>query len=221
MNATFQITQTLAAPGHEARRDVFRIFVRVGEDGLIVGDIAAHTKLLLSTRSHHLWTLVTDGLIAKVFTGSTVAMIFVATDFGGLSPSCACGTISSIAALLVIGVPLSAVMAFLLEPFMVAYVPADMVAQAVGSESIGAILAASGVTFLPAAIAVWALAKRSEFFRYCHFFKDRRYRCKAHSHERRCSQYNLQHCAITWCRPRCRPQTQVKSYRPSVGRIRC
>ncbi|MCF6445830.1 permease [Nereida sp. MMG025] len=53
-----------------------------------------------------------DGLIAKAFTGAPVVMIFVAAAFGGLSPFCSCGVIPLIAALLAMGVPLSAVMAF-------------------------------------------------------------------------------------------------------------
>jgi uncharacterized membrane protein YraQ (UPF0718 family) len=94
-------------------------------------------------------------------------------------------------------------LAFVLESLMVAFVPADLVAQAVGGEGIGSILIATlvgvpaylngyaalplvsglveqgmapgaglaflvagGVTSLPAAIAVWVLAKRSVFFLY-------------------------------------------------------
>ncbi len=53
-----------------------------------------------------------DGMIARAFTGAPVMMIFVAAAFGGLSPFCSCGVIPLIAALLVMGVPLSAVMAF-------------------------------------------------------------------------------------------------------------
>ncbi|MCK0096209.1 permease [Yoonia sp. F2084L] len=53
-----------------------------------------------------------DGLIARVFTGAPIIMIFVAAAFGGLSPFCSCGVIPLIAALLAMGVPLSAVMAF-------------------------------------------------------------------------------------------------------------
>ncbi len=53
-----------------------------------------------------------DGLVAKAFTGAPIAMIFVAAAFGGLSPFCSCGVIPLIAALLAMGVPLSAVMAF-------------------------------------------------------------------------------------------------------------
>ncbi|EFL88106.1 permease [Ahrensia sp. R2A130] len=53
-----------------------------------------------------------DSLIARAFTGSPVVMILVAAAFGGLSPFCSCGVIPLIAALLAMGVPLSAVMAF-------------------------------------------------------------------------------------------------------------
>ena len=60
-----------------------------------------------------------DGLIARAFTGSPVMMIFVAAVVGGLSPFCSCGVIPLIAALLAMGVPLSAVMAFwLASPVM-------------------------------------------------------------------------------------------------------
>ena len=53
-----------------------------------------------------------NSLIAKACTGSPVLMILVAAAFGGLSPFCSCGVIPLIAALLAMGVPLSAVMAF-------------------------------------------------------------------------------------------------------------
>ncbi len=60
-----------------------------------------------------------DGLIARAFTGSPLVMILVAAAAGGLSPFCSCGVIPLIAALLVMGVPLSAVMAFwLASPVM-------------------------------------------------------------------------------------------------------
>lgn len=53
-----------------------------------------------------------DTLIARAFTGSPRTMILVAAVLGGLSPFCSCGVIPLIAALLVMGVPLSGVMAF-------------------------------------------------------------------------------------------------------------
>ena len=60
-----------------------------------------------------------DGLIARAFTGSPAIMILIAAAVGGLSPFCSCGVIPLIAALLAMGVPLSAVMAFwLASPVM-------------------------------------------------------------------------------------------------------
>ena len=60
-----------------------------------------------------------DGLIARAFTGSPAIMILIAALAGGLSPFCSCGVIPLIAALLAMGVPLSAVMAFwLASPVM-------------------------------------------------------------------------------------------------------
>ncbi|MBV6658162.1 MAG: permease [Devosiaceae bacterium] len=60
-----------------------------------------------------------DGLIARAFTGSPMTMILIASLAGGLSPFCSCGVIPLIAALLAMGVPLSAVMAFwLASPVM-------------------------------------------------------------------------------------------------------
>jgi hypothetical protein len=60
-----------------------------------------------------------DNLIARAFTGSPVLMIVLAAIAGGLSPFCSCGVIPLIAALLAMGVPLSAVMAFwLASPVM-------------------------------------------------------------------------------------------------------
>jgi uncharacterized protein len=60
-----------------------------------------------------------DNLIAKAFTGTPVMMILLGAVAGGLSPFCSCGVIPLIAALLVMGVPLSAVMAFwLASPIM-------------------------------------------------------------------------------------------------------
>jgi len=53
-----------------------------------------------------------DNLIARVFTGNPVIMVFAAAAFGGLSPFCSCGVIPLIAALLAMGVPLAPVMAF-------------------------------------------------------------------------------------------------------------
>ncbi len=65
MNKKSSTARALAALGHEARLDVFRLLVRSGEEGLIVGEIATHTGLPLSTLAHHLRTLVAAGLVTQ------------------------------------------------------------------------------------------------------------------------------------------------------------
>ncbi len=60
-----------------------------------------------------------DNLIARAFTGAPLLMIGLGALAGGISPFCSCGVIPLIAALLAMGVPLSAVMAFwLASPIM-------------------------------------------------------------------------------------------------------
>lgn len=60
-----------------------------------------------------------ETLIAKAFTGNPARMIFMAALLGGLSPFCSCEVIPFIAALLAVGAPLAAVMAFwLASPLM-------------------------------------------------------------------------------------------------------
>lgn len=60
-----------------------------------------------------------DNLIAKAFVGRTAPMIVFAALMGALSPFCSCGVIPLIVALLTMGVPLPAVMAFwLASPLM-------------------------------------------------------------------------------------------------------
>lgn len=56
-----------------------------------------------------------ETLIAKAFEGNPVRMIFLAALLGGLSPFCSCEVIPFIAALLAVGAPLGAVMAFWLS----------------------------------------------------------------------------------------------------------
>src|SRR6056297_461841 len=67
------------------------------------------------------WATATgaDNLIARAFTGAPAVMILLAAVAGALAPFCSCGVIPLIAALLAMGVPLSAVMAFwLASPVM-------------------------------------------------------------------------------------------------------
>jgi uncharacterized protein len=75
-----------------------------------------------------------DNLIAKAFQGNVIKMIFVAALMGALSPFCSCGVIPLIAALLYMGVPLAAVMAFwlaspLMDPSMFALTTGVLGAQ--------------------------------------------------------------------------------------------
>ena len=60
-----------------------------------------------------------ETILARAFEGREMRMILLAALFGGLSPFCSCEVIPFIAALLAIGAPLSAVMAFwLASPLM-------------------------------------------------------------------------------------------------------
>ena len=60
-----------------------------------------------------------ETLLAKAFEGQQVRMIFLAAMLGGLSPFCSCEVIPFIAAMLALGAPLGAVMAFwLASPLM-------------------------------------------------------------------------------------------------------
>lgn len=55
----------LAALGHEARLEIYRLLVRAGEPGLNVGEIGAHLRMPASTLSHHLSSLVHTGLVVQ------------------------------------------------------------------------------------------------------------------------------------------------------------
>ncbi len=60
-----------------------------------------------------------ENLLARAFEGRELRMIVLAAVLGGLSPFCSCEVIPFIAALLAVGAPLSAVMAFwLASPLM-------------------------------------------------------------------------------------------------------
>ena len=72
MTSASSAADALAALGHEARLDVYRLLVRAGCDGLIVGDIAQHTGLPLSTLAHHLRALVGAGLVRQEKRGREV-----------------------------------------------------------------------------------------------------------------------------------------------------
>jgi uncharacterized membrane protein YraQ (UPF0718 family) len=83
--------------------------------------LAGTAPFLLLSIGVAAWATATgaDNLIARAFTGAPAVMITLAALAGALSPFCSCGVIPLIAALLAMGVPLSAVMAFwLASPVM-------------------------------------------------------------------------------------------------------
>lgn len=69
---TTATARALAALGHEARLEVYRLLVRTGQDGMIVGEIAEHTNLPLSTLAHHLRTLISADLVMQERRGREV-----------------------------------------------------------------------------------------------------------------------------------------------------
>jgi uncharacterized membrane protein YraQ (UPF0718 family) len=92
------------------------------DSALFAGSALLHTApYLILSIAIAAWANATgaDNLIAKAFTGAPLLMIGLGALAGGISPFCSCGVIPLIAALLAMGVPLSAVMAFwLASPIM-------------------------------------------------------------------------------------------------------
>lgn len=87
--------RALAALGHDARLSIFRLLVKVGDDGLRVSDIGEHLGLAPSTLAHHLSTLVDAGLVLQDKQGREV---FNRVDFpamhrvvGFLTSECCAG----------------------------------------------------------------------------------------------------------------------------------
>lgn len=88
-----------------------------------------------------------ESLLARAFEGREIRMIVLAAFAGGLSPFCSCEVIPFIAALLAVGAPLSAVMAFwlsspLMDPAMFAITAGTLgtgfaIAKTVAAVSIG------------------------------------------------------------------------------------
>lgn len=89
--------------------------------GFVAKALAKVTPFLALSVLFAAWASATgaDQLIARAFTGRPAVMITLAALVGALSPFCSCGVIPLVAALLAIGVPLPAVMAFwLASPLM-------------------------------------------------------------------------------------------------------
>ena len=105
-----------------------------------------------------------ETLLAKAFEGNQVRMIALAALLGGLSPFCSCEVIPFIAALLAVGAPLGAVMAFwlsspLMDPAMFTITWAELgldfaIAKTVAAVALG--LAGGYVTMAFSGSAVFA-----------------------------------------------------------------
>ncbi len=72
MNRTDHTAAALAALGHPARLSLFRLLVRAGPQGLLVGEIGAHLDMPLSTLAHHLRSLKQAGLVVQTRQGREV-----------------------------------------------------------------------------------------------------------------------------------------------------
>lgn len=57
--------RALAALGHDLRLQIFRLLVRAGNEGMIVGEIVGHLGFATSTVAHHLGALVAAGLVVQ------------------------------------------------------------------------------------------------------------------------------------------------------------
>ncbi|MGI9434318.1 MAG: permease, partial [Geminicoccaceae bacterium] len=116
--------------GFEGLRSVWGLIILIPVSVLILDPDNARTILaiaaqaLLGTLPYILAAVLliawlkasgAEAMIARVFEGREVRMIFLAALFGGLAPFCSCEVIPFIAGLLALGAPLSAVMAFWLS----------------------------------------------------------------------------------------------------------
>jgi uncharacterized membrane protein YraQ (UPF0718 family) len=112
--------------------------------------------LLSATVAGYLEAAGADRLIGRVFSDRVVLAIGSAAIFGALSPFCSCGVIPLIAAMLVAGVPLAAVMAFwvaspIMSPSMFVVTAAGLGVDFAAAKTISAIavgLSAGGLTLL-------------------------------------------------------------------------
>ena len=71
----------LSALGHPARLTLFRLLVRAGPEGLLVGEIAEHLDMPASTLAHHLRNLKQAGLVLQTRNGREVQNV---ADTGAL-----------------------------------------------------------------------------------------------------------------------------------------
>ncbi|MFT4960617.1 MAG: uncharacterized membrane protein YraQ (UPF0718 family) [Paracoccaceae bacterium] len=106
----------------------FIVAVLIGVATLDPGNLVATIQFAVAALAHtapfilfavlllaYLKSTGAEVMIAQAFVGRETRMIFLAALFGGLAPFCSCEVIPFIAGLLVLGAPLSAVMAFWLS----------------------------------------------------------------------------------------------------------
>ena len=104
-----------------------------------------------------------ETLLAKAFEGRETRMIVLAAVMGGLSPFCSCEVIPFIAALLAVGAPLSAVMAFWLASPLMDPAMFTITAGALGLDfAIAKALSAVGIAML-GGFGTRALARSAVF----------------------------------------------------------
>lgn len=72
MTENRKVSRALAALGHEARLDIFRLLVKAGHESMTVGQISEHLGMAASTLAHHLRTLVDAGLVIQEKQGREV-----------------------------------------------------------------------------------------------------------------------------------------------------
>ena len=71
----------LAALGNRTRLRLFKLLVRAGTDGLIVGDVQRHMDMPASTLAHHLAALTRAGLVVQARNGREVVCT---ADYGAM-----------------------------------------------------------------------------------------------------------------------------------------
>ncbi|EBA02959.1 hypothetical transcriptional regulator, ArsR family protein [Rhodobacterales bacterium HTCC2150] len=95
MSISSPTAKSLAALGHDARLDTFRLLVKAGRDGLTIGQIKDELGLAASTLAHHLRMLVEAGLVTQEKKGRDVVcrVAFAEMDriIGFLTAECCVG----------------------------------------------------------------------------------------------------------------------------------
>ncbi len=79
-----QAAQGLAALGNRTRLRLFRLLVRAGPEGLIIGELQRHLGIPASTLAHHLATLARAGLVGQQKQGREVVCTANYDAVGGL-----------------------------------------------------------------------------------------------------------------------------------------